>query len=337
VESNDIAELKRMRNRGEISDEEYETLRRHVLWGVPLPDVGQHYEPDPPVEPMPPPATHAWTPPPPPPPPGTPPAHLPSPGYHTGAQPAVPPDTGWATGAPGATGAPRGIRSYRHTETGPPQSPTPTAAPAPPRLTAPSRPPAEPAGGRFSVRGRTAFLGSLLLVVVLISVGVWWFVIRREGVSPADYARSVCSRVQGWHDDVSAKSGELQRALNTNDDREATRESLARFFDQVAVRTDQLHRDVAEVGTPGVAAGGSYQHSLDVTLANTATRLRDAANRSHALPTTDRTAFAVAVQNLQAQVDQVISGVTDALASTSTPAELRTAYSNTADCAPFTG
>src|SRR6185295_10750938 len=32
-----LALLKQMHQRGEITDEQYDTLRRHVLWGTPLP------------------------------------------------------------------------------------------------------------------------------------------------------------------------------------------------------------------------------------------------------------------------------------------------------------
>src|SRR5215475_2285180 len=39
MSDDDIAQLKLMRDRGEISDEQYEVLRRHVLWGTPLPEA----------------------------------------------------------------------------------------------------------------------------------------------------------------------------------------------------------------------------------------------------------------------------------------------------------
>ena len=35
----DLALLKQMYQRGEISDEQYDVLRRHVLWGTPLPQL----------------------------------------------------------------------------------------------------------------------------------------------------------------------------------------------------------------------------------------------------------------------------------------------------------
>ena len=53
----DLALLKQMYERGEISDEQYDTLRRHVLWGTPLPSL---VDEDPAEEPP----TQTWTPPP---------------------------------------------------------------------------------------------------------------------------------------------------------------------------------------------------------------------------------------------------------------------------------
>ena len=35
----DLTLLKQMYQRGEISDEQYDVLRRHVLWGTPLPQL----------------------------------------------------------------------------------------------------------------------------------------------------------------------------------------------------------------------------------------------------------------------------------------------------------
>ena len=39
MSDDDIAELKRMRDRGEITGAQYEVLRRHVLWGTTLPEA----------------------------------------------------------------------------------------------------------------------------------------------------------------------------------------------------------------------------------------------------------------------------------------------------------
>src|SRR6266516_5783665 len=46
--SDDLALLKQMYQRGEITDQQYDVLRRHVLWGTPLPDLMD----DPSMEPL---------------------------------------------------------------------------------------------------------------------------------------------------------------------------------------------------------------------------------------------------------------------------------------------
>jgi hypothetical protein len=48
VASDDLALLKGMYQRGEITDEQYDVLRRHVLWGTPLPELVDEAAPPPP-------------------------------------------------------------------------------------------------------------------------------------------------------------------------------------------------------------------------------------------------------------------------------------------------
>ncbi len=413
MSDDDIAQLKRMRDHGEITQAQYDVLRRHVLWGTPLPEAVEAlaeqegpappYAPaagNPPAPPYPPAAGNPPAAPYPGPPSGGHPAAPPYPDPATGHRPAVPPYRYPATGAqpavpypgpptdahpaqpyPGPlTGAQPAV-PYPGTPTGsrpaaaPPYQPpwpTPPAIPVPeippassPRWGSeswwhPDRPPPPPetahrhrapepppAPHRPAVPeapseprrrgGRAAFLLSLLLVVALVGAGVWWFVLRKPGVAPAEYARAVCSQVAGWHADVTARSGQLQQALNSNNDPEATRSALATFFDQMASRTDQLRTDIDDLGTPAIAGGQSYVDGLDRKLDDTTASFRDSAQKSRDLNVNDKATFTITVQVLQSQVDQLIGGVTGSLASTSTPGELRTAYNNASGCAPFTG
>jgi hypothetical protein len=319
VSDDDIAQLKLMRDRGEISDAQYEVLRRHVLWGTPLPEAMESLA-------------------------GEEPRQQPSGRFVRQAQPrprAAQPDTGPAgsqrdsgtdyfrpatpVSRPGSPAAANGTH-----QTGPHQ---PSAAGQPP---VPGQP-AEAKRRSRRRRGQAAFLLSMVLVVALVGAGVWWFELRPVGVAPAEYARAVCSQVQGWHDDVTARSGELQQALNSNNDPEATRVALASFFDQVAGRTGQLRRDIDGIGAPAISAGPAYVAGLDRKLDGTADLFHNAVAQSRAANVADPAAFTNTVQVLQSQGDQLIAGVTGSLADPSTPSELRTAYNNSSGCAPFTG
>lgn len=55
----DLTQLKQMYQRGEISDEQYDALRRHVLWGTPLPQFLEEPAAPPPAPPRPPPVPPA--------------------------------------------------------------------------------------------------------------------------------------------------------------------------------------------------------------------------------------------------------------------------------------
>lgn len=333
VSPDNIAQLRQMRDNGEISEEEYEALRRHVLWGAPLPDLSPSDEPDAPDASAEPAATD------PPAEPATgrspgPPGPLPTPplGPASGAQPAISPLPAepYQPPHPSEPGdLPRSEELWSGESWWSPEQAAWAGQPAPagPQQT-------RRRGGQ---RGRTALLVPLGVAVLLIGAGVWWLVIRSTGVPPSKYAQTVCAKVQSWHDDVTAESGELQQALSANSDPSAAQANLGSFFDQMASRTDTLQHDVDAIGPPGISDGKGYQADLDRTLSDTTSALRGAANQSRGLDIHDRAGFSIAVQALQAQVNQTISGVTDSLASTSTPAELRTAYSNAGNCAPFTG
>jgi hypothetical protein len=482
VSDDDIAQLKQMRDRGEITSAQYETLRRHVLWGTPLPEAveslgaaeeedprtryqpyvpgrraarqsepaaepfvddeptEQYRPPDPPRDPRPPwpsqprptdprptdprhaaprpadprpadprpadprpadprpadprptdprpasqagPAPQAWPAArsgrhsapqptsdaaPPPPQPGAYTGHPsgavpPQPGAYTGypsgavpPQPgaytgypsgAVPPQpgayTGYPSGAvppqPGAyTGYPSGaVPPQSGANTGYPSGAVPAVPGAAARRPVPELPGKAAPRKRRRGRGPIAFLLSIVIGVALAGAGVWWFVLRQTGVAPADYARGICAKVQTWHDDITTKNGQLQQELNSNNDPEATRASLATFFDQVASRTHQLRSDVDSVGVPAISSGQSYVDSLDRKVDDTANAFTTSAQKARALDIDTPATFEVNVQVLQSQVDQQISGVTESLAGTTTPGELRTAYNNASNCAPFTG
>jgi hypothetical protein len=336
MSDDDIVQLKRMRDQGEISDAQYEVLRRHVLWGTPLPEAMESLAGEQPRQPR---GRHSRQ-------------DQPRPrSAQPHRRPAQPPP-GPAQQHPSPAGPPSGSGvDYFRPAAPPPDSPTypgPPVGETGPRQAAPH--PAPSAPGRAPTpgpteaqrrsrrrRGQAAFLVSMLLVVALVGAGVWWFELRPVGVAPAEYARAVCSQVQGWHDDVTARSGELQQALNRTSDREAARAALASFFDQAAGRTGQLRRDIDGIGAPAISAGPAYVASMDRRLDDTAASFRDSAQKSRAANVSDQATFTITLQVLQSQVDQLIGGVTGSLADSSTPTELRTAYNNASGCAPFTG
>jgi hypothetical protein len=158
----DLTLLKQMYQRGEITDEEYDVLRRHVLWGTPLPELMD--EPPAAGRPAPPPAR---TPVPPPPrgaggPPAGPPAGRPA----GGRDPAGPPSGRTPAGPPGGRGPggpPTGRVPARppagRDPGGPPSGRTPAVPPAgrdpggpptgrPRAAPLPERDPAGPPSGR---------------------------------------------------------------------------------------------------------------------------------------------------------------------------------------------
>src|SRR6266496_1512170 len=130
--SDDLALLKQMYQRGEITDEQYDVLRRHVLWGTPLPDL---VDDPPPALSMPPPPTGPVPPPLAPPPPAQPPMAQQPVGSPPTAQPPMAPPPRVAAPAPARMSIPPRT-GPRHARDGASDGPPPRSA----HLDSPPRP-----------------------------------------------------------------------------------------------------------------------------------------------------------------------------------------------------
>src|SRR6266536_1487330 len=130
--SDDLALLKQMYQRGEITDEQYDVLRRHVLWGTPLPDL---VDDPPPALSMPPPPTGPVPPPLAPPPPAQPPMAQQPVGAPPTAQPPMAPPPRVAAPAPARMSIPPRT-GPRHARDGASDGPPPRSA----HLDSPPRP-----------------------------------------------------------------------------------------------------------------------------------------------------------------------------------------------------
>jgi Short C-terminal domain len=329
----DLALLKQMYQRGEITDDEYDTLRRHVLWGTPLPQLVD----EPPAGPGPAPQ------------PTRPPQRPPQ-------RPAQRPAPRQPTAPPPWSGAPSGPRP-------PPVAPSPPLGvdsrwgvqpQAQPTLARPLR--RQPAGlqplrvagpaelrpvPRRRRRGPrfAALTASVVLALGLAGAGVWWFVFRTEGVRPAVYAQSVCTQIRDWQHAVEARSGALTRSLARENRPPVVRSTVESYYLELAARTDKLRGTLAGIGTPDVPKGGTYASGLVKTVQQQATVLHDSAARAGNLDTSNASAFGQAVAKLLEGGGTAISAVTGALdrPEAGAAAELRTAFGDEPTCAPFVG
>lgn len=261
----DISMLNRLRKDGEITEDQYETLRRHVLWGTPLPELLEEEgiagttedgstEDGPPESPAPaddvahrragPP--RKFTP--------VLPSHRPGSGGQqrppqTGSQRAFQPNIRQA-----ARPAPPPQRPAA-----PPQRTTPPPVPQPqqrPVTPPPQRPLPPPQQASLPQQpGRSlkvpVLAGGATVLVLLAALGVWWFAFRGDGsVSPATYAGSVCPDLNSWQHDIGELSGTMSASVNNTAAPKGKQRAADTYFTSAATRTDQLYSALQSDGRP---------------------------------------------------------------------------------------
>jgi len=369
--SDDLALLKQMYQRGEITDEQYDVLRRHVLWGTPLPELVEdpapartaprppqgrprHARDSTPAGPPP------WSPgPDSPPPPRRPPSSARSnpsdrpdrAGPEWSPQPPSPPPAArpdWS----GPSSGP--MPAVRPEWSGPPSGPIPVvprggAAPRSGR-TAPAGadetarravPAARRPPQRYARRGPrlVAVLTSLFLAAALVGSGVWWFVLRETAVQPAVYARSVCGSVRDWQQEVDARTSTVTKSIAQQDDPVPIRAAVVTYYAALAGRTDALHAALAGARTPDLQGGKDYADALVRTVATEGRALRDTAARAARLDTSRKAVFQASLQSLLTNESASVTAVITALAHppAGTPPELRGILAAEPACAPYTG
>ena len=335
----DLTLLKQMYQRGEISDEEYDVLRRHVLWGTPLPELIDEPPPMPPGAGRP--ATRQ------PGPPSQP--HTDARGIPAARQPAPPGrlgrdrDTG-QTAIPAGAYRAGGGQSYdveEPTVTDFRSVPTSRPGAKPYRDTAAkSGTPRRGPGRRRRGPALAVVVLSLVLAAALTAAGVWWFTFREKpGVPAATYARSVCTGVRDWQQDVDGQGSVLTRTIAPLENLTAVRAAVVKYYTNLAARTDDLHGTLASAGIPKLDGGQGYADALTRVVTEQAAALRDSASRAGRLDIANKQFFQISLGSLLTNASTSVLKVTDALAHplTGIPPELATALEADPTCAAYTG
>ncbi|HEX5494818.1 MAG TPA: SHOCT domain-containing protein [Mycobacteriales bacterium] len=323
----DIAVLRAMRERGEITDDEYTELRRYVLRGAPLPPELRFAHPAPTAP--------------------TVPTTYPARPDRLDLDRRTHPDAGPGPARP----APARPES-RSGQARPGQAlvrRTPAADVA--RVATRARPvgpgtgsrPTRPGTRRGPVPGRrrrqVAAMVSGLLVLVLVGAGVWWFALRVSPVPPDAYAHRVCTTVGGWQAAMSGARERMVAELAGKDPPAAMRDTVVSFYQDAEERTARLSVAMAGIGSPNVVGGPHYAESLRQAVATVASAFHDDAEHAGQLDVTSRAVFDNQAQAEVATIDSRSQPVFDALAGRGLepPLDLRAAFDSDPTCAAYTG
>lgn len=367
----DIAALQAMRERGEITDDEYTVLRRYVLWGTPLPPEMRSRFPGPPgyvhrVEPA---RPGLWAPG-----AGHPVSQAGEPPTRVGGPSDRPDGDRWRPTGPAGTG--RADRPDRpgevarverparetHPDTGRqpvvPGRELARRAPAAPATRTRSRNLPERAapaqtGSRVGTsagrnqrpvapgrrRRQWTALVSAVLVLGLVAAGVWWFALRVSPVQPDVYAHRVCTTVSGWQTAMAKAREQLVTTIASKDPPKAIRDKVVSFYQDAEERTAKLSVAMAGIGPPNVVGGADYAESLRQAVASTASSFHDDAVRAGQLDVSSRAIFISQAQSEAASIDSRSQPMFDALSGRGLepPLDLRTAFDSDPTCAAYTG
>jgi hypothetical protein len=339
VPDDEISMLNQLRKDGEISEEQYETLRRHVLWGTPLPELleeeGITGPAAPPAAKPPAPADdfghrragppRKFTP------------VLPSHRPGAGGEQERPPQTGMQRAAfqPNLRQASRPAPQQRPAPPVPQAVPPPSVPQAAPPVLQPQqqfspRPPQQlaPPPRPDSSLKMPLLAGAATLVVVIAALGVWWFGFRGDGsISPAKYAGNVCPDLNSWQRDIGALSGTMSASVNSTSGSTGKQTAAKTYFTNAATRTDQLVSALQSDGRPNKSP--DFAKTLQGAVHDASSAFTSSAQQVSELETS-ASSFGNGLQVIIRDPQQPVDSVRQLLAKA--PGPVRTALSKQNSC-----
>jgi len=182
-------------------------------------------------------------------------------------------------------------------------------------------------------------LTSLVLAVALAGAGVWWFALRKTGVEPAVYARSVCGSVHDWQQGLVTQASTLTKERRQRTRTADKRAAAVDYYTGLAARTSALETALRAAGTPDLPGGEQYADRLVDAVSTQVSSLRDSAGYAGRLDVSSPKDFEISLNSLLTGVDTLPTQVIDTLAQppVGTSAKLRAALAAEPACAPYTG
>jgi hypothetical protein len=150
-------------------------------------------------------------------------------------------------------------------------------------------------------------------------------------VSADAYASTVCTHVKTWLDQIKQRVGDLQAAVSPGTSPTKGKDLLRSYLDGVISDTDDMINAIKDAGTPDVPNGDQLSSTLLSGLERARGTFDDARGQVDSLPTSSRSAFAHAAQQLGSSINSKVGGIEQSFQGLHSP-ELDKAFNKVAAC-----
>lgn len=152
-----------------------------------------------------------------------------------------------------------------------------------------------------------------------------------DAVPPKEWARSVCTAVKPWSEEIARLQAETRKKITAKSDIGQTKTELITLFGGMAQATDTALRKVREAGEPDVDDGEKIAEQFVSALAAARDSFTKGKNAVAALPTDDQKVFYDGVLAAGDAMSQENAKASQAFSDISSP-ELDEAFDEVPEC-----
>jgi len=155
-------------------------------------------------------------------------------------------------------------------------------------------------------------------------------------VTPAEYAKSLCSSMQSYVTNVTDLSNNFASSLDPSADLAGQRDAVVGFLDDVLTATDKLISDLDAAGVPDVDNGQEIVSTIKSAYQQARSAIADAKSQVQGLSLDDPTAFASQLSDIGTAIQSSLGDIGGSL-STLDSQELSQAVASEPSCAAIAG
>jgi len=150
-------------------------------------------------------------------------------------------------------------------------------------------------------------------------------------VSADAYATTVCTHIKTWLDQIKQRASDLKTAVAPGTSPQTGKDLLGSYLDGVIADTSDMINAIKDTGTPDVPNGSQISDTLVSGLEQAKAAFDDARSQVDQLPTTSRSAFSHAAEQLGTSINSKVGGVVQSFQGIKSP-QLDQAFRTASAC-----